>query len=89
MMPAVFHIITKKDLLSPEGLEDQIDRARILSNDGIIDNYFFISNKDFTQESGIKEILESVNDRRLDLMREEQEALDSIRNKPGFTSSKK
>jgi len=89
MMPAVFHIITKKDLLSPEGLEDQTDRARVLSNEGVIDRYFFISSKDFTPESGIYEFLETLNDRRLDLLREEQEKKDSLRNKPGFKSSSK
>jgi hypothetical protein len=80
MMPAVFHIITKIDLLAQEGLEDQIDRARALSSEGVIDRYFFVSAKGRdSDENGVKEMLEAINDRRLDMMREEQEEKDSMR----------
>ena len=43
MFPAVFHLITKKDMLSDEGLEDQVGRAKALKAEGIIDEFFFIS----------------------------------------------
>lgn len=80
MMPAVFHIVTKKDLLAQEGLEDQMDRARALATEGVIDRYFFVSAKERdAEESGVKEMLEAINDRRLDMMREEQEERDSMR----------
>ena len=79
MFPAVFHIITKKDMLSDQGLEDQMNRARALKADGIIDQFFFVSPKDVNEESGIPEFLEGINDRRLDLMRQQQEEKDSVR----------
>ena len=81
MFPAIFHIITKKDMLSEEGLDDQMGRASALKADGIIDQYFFVSAKDRTDENGIKEFLEGLNDRRLDLMKQEQEEMDMEREK--------
>jgi len=76
--PAVFHIITKKDLLSDEGYEDQIGRARALKAEGIIDEFFLISCKDFTDENGIQDLLEGINDRRLEVMKQEQDERDLI-----------
>ncbi|CAI2374284.1 unnamed protein product [Moneuplotes crassus] len=77
MFPAVFHIITKKDMLSDEGLEDQRDRAAALKAEGIIDEYFFISSKDVDEVNGIFELLEGINDRRMEVMRQERDEKDS------------
>ena len=76
MFPAVFHVITKKDLLSEQGFEDQLSRAKSLKDQNIIDEFFFISSKD---QDGIMDFLEGINERRLDLLKQEQDVKDIIR----------
>ena len=76
MLPALFHIITKRDMLSDRGNEDQLNRAKALKDENIIDQFFFISSKD---QEGISEFLEGINERRLDILKEEQDEKDSIR----------
>ena len=76
MLPAVFHIITKKDMLSDQGFEDQLGRAKALKEENVIDQFFFISSKD---NEGIMQFLEAINDRRLDILRQDQDEKDSIR----------
>lgn len=79
MFPAIFHLINKKDMLSEQGLEDQTNRAKTLRDDGIIDQFFFVSARETDRENGIMDFLEGINDRRLDLIRQEQEEQDSLR----------
>lgn len=76
MLPAVFHVITKKDMLSEQGFEDQLSRAKSLKDQNIIDEFFFISSKD---QDGIMDFLEGINERRLDLLKQEQDVKDIIR----------
>lgn len=78
MFPAIFHIITKKDMLSDEGLTDQTNRAKTLKSAGVIDQFFFISSKEGKDTNGTQDFLEAINDRRLDLIRQEQEEKDSL-----------
>ena len=85
MYPAIFHVITKKDMLSEAGLADQTSRAEALKGD-IIDEYFFISSKD---EEGIPELLQGIYDRRMDMLREEQGIRDYIRKSVSGNSKRK
>lgn len=75
MYPAIFHIITKKDMLSDAGLEDQTNRAESLKDD-LIDEFFFVSCKD---QDGIQDLLDTINTRRLEAEREEFEERESMR----------
>jgi hypothetical protein len=73
--PAIFHIITKCDMLSEAGLEDQMNRAKVLEGD-LIDKFFFVSSRD---NSGVDDFLKGLNDRRIEQMVEDQEERDSMR----------
>ncbi len=73
--PAVYHIVTKRDLMTEEGYAEYLVRLEDLKKEGLLDKYFFVSS---LTAQGLKPLEEELFLRRNSFMEEHKKFKDPL-----------